>query len=387
MGTTVIATAVLLLAALAWWWHRRRTVEVDEHGVSLVRSGDRDMQQAITHARENYHLFVERLRHPQPGDEGFAVKVGITHEGFTEHLWLREVEIDGDTIHGEIANEPQNVPHRLGERWSGDRALVSDWTWLSDGLMQGNFTLRAMLPRMPRSQREPLRAMLEQRWDTRELAHRPWPADAAMPGQPRPDTLSTGDDCLMRGVQSHLDAHLGPCPQVFHELVSPGAHIDLYPYPATATREFHVVATTGMAEQPLQLPEGTAGDTHVELLLLLPREWPLDTKSWQDERRYWPLRWLKRVARFPYETGRWLGEGHVLLHGEPPAPIHESTAYDSVLLARPTRLPPALHRVRLDDGREVRLLCLYFLDAAQRQALEEGGWEDFAATLQHRLSL
>ena len=276
---------------------------------------------------------------------------------------------------------------KLGERWRGDRSRLSDWTFFSDGRMQGNFTLRAMLPRMPKAQRDPMRALLEGRWDTRELVHRPWPAGAPMPGRPLPDDLSHGDGVLMAGVQRHLDAHLGELPQVFHELVSPSAHIDLYPYPATAERPFHVVATTGMAERPMQLPEGVRGDAHVELMLLLPPQWPLDAAAWQDERHYWPLRWLKRVARFHYETGRWLGEGHVLTHGEPPTPIDASTACDAVLLARPARLPAPLHRVRLDDGREVRFLCLYFLDAEQRAQLEERGFEDLCSDLATRLSV
>ena len=387
MDLTLGLAVAALLGLLVWWWRQRRAIAVDEHGVSLVPNDDRDMERAIAHARENFHFFVERLRDPRPGDENFAVKVAITHDGNTEHLWLSDVRVDGDVLEGEIANEPQLVPMKLGERWRGDRSRLSDWTFFSDGRMQGNFTLRAMLPRMPKAQRDPMRALLEGRWDTRELVHRPWPAGAPMPGRPLADDLSHGDGVLMAGVQRHLDAHLGELPQVFHELVSPSAHIDLYPYPATAERPFHVVATTGMAERPMQLPDGVRGDAHVELMLLLPPQWPLDAAAWQDERHYWPLRWLKRVARFHYETGRWLGEGHVLTHGEPPTPIDASTACDAVLLARPARLPAALHRVRLDDGREVRFLCLYFLDAEQRAQLEERGFEDLCSDLATRLSV
>jgi uncharacterized protein YegJ (DUF2314 family) len=375
--------AACAFVCLVLWWTRRRRI-VSEDGVAAIRTGDADMERAMARARADFHLFVDRLRNPQAGDESFAIKAGIRHGGDVEHVWLTDVHVDDLGFEGEIANDPAVVPQRRGERWRGTNAELSDWTWFSNGLMQGNFTLRAMLPRMPKAQRRAAQAMLEQRWDTRELAHRPWPADAAMAGEPLSDALSPGDPTLMKGVEEHLRAHLGDLPEVFHERLSPSAHIDLYPFPATPRRPYHVVATTGMAEQPMRVPARSSADARVELLVVLPKEWPLDVGSWAEERHYWPLRWLKRVARFHYETGRWLGEGHVLTHGADPAPIDASATFDGVVLAPPHVLPPEAHRVVLADGREVRLLCLYFLDPASRAALEAHGWPAYARVLAER---
>jgi len=385
--TSVLALLVLL-AMGGWWWWRQRNVIVSEDGVSLVPTGDGDMQRAIAKAREDFHFFIARLHDPRPGDESFAIKAGITHDGHTEHIWLTDVRVDDDGFEGEIANDPQAVPFKCGDRWRGRHDQLSDWTYFSHGRMQGNFTLRAMLPRMPKADRERARAMLESHWDTQELAHLPWPPDAAMPGQPSSDAPSTGDSTLMEGVGEHLDAHFGKVERVFHEIVSPRAHIDLYPYPATHERPFHVVATTGMAEQPMRIPAGRDDSPFVELVLLLPSTWPLDQESWQEERHWWPLRWLKRVARYHYETGRWLGEGHLLTHGANPVPILPDVGFDSVLLAQPRALPESFQRVRLADGRQVHFLCLYFLDPAQRAGLGERGWEDYRAEITlTRLSL
>jgi len=376
---SIWVVVAIAAAIVVWWWLQRRRI-VSEGGVATLRSGDADIARAIAKAREDFHFFAARLANPEPGDESFAVKVGIEHEGNSEHLWLTDVRIDGEAIEGEIGNDPSWVPLKLGDRWRGTMAQLSDWVYISHGRMQGNFTLRAMLPRMPKAQREQARALLEERWDTRELVHRPWPRDAPMPGEPLPDDVSTGDSVLMDAVSAHLDAQLGKGAHVFHELVSPSAHIDLYPHPANATRPFHVVATTGAAEKALQLPPGSDADSWIELVLLLPPSWPLDNKSWKDERHYWPFRWLKRVARYHYETGRWLGPGHLLLHGDPPAPIDASTRCDAVLLAPPAALPPAFERVALPDGRSVRLLALYFLTPEERTALEAQGYEEFVRT-------
>ena len=385
-GTWVLALLIVAFGLLVvWWGHRRRQI-VSEGGINYLGPDDPDMLKAIATARENFPFFVERLRAPKPGDSDFSVKVGIKHGENTEHLWLGEVNIEGERISGTIGNDPQTVPLKFGDHWEGDVSQLSDWAFLSDGLMQGNYTLRAMLPRMPRQEREKAKLLFDWAMDTRELAHRPWPRDAGMPGEPTPDTLSDGDKQLMDGVSDHLERHFGKLPQVFHEIVSPQAHIDLYPYPADAQRRFHLIVTSGMAERPMRTPQG---DRYAELAMLLPPDWPLDTEAWNDERHYWPIRWIKRVARFHYETGRWLGEGHVLSHGEDPAPIHSSTPYDSVLLAPARPLPSSFRSLRLPDGREVQILMLYFLDAQTRARIEaaETSEQRLAAANTDRLSV
>ena len=377
------------VVVLFFWWLRRNRIDVDEGGMSQVRSDDRDMLKAFAQAQQSLPAVLEHLRDPGPGDEGFGVKVAIANaEGMVENLWVSDIAVDGETLTGTIGNEPVYVSYKLGDAWRGTLADVRDWTWMADGRMQGNFTLRAMLPRMPRAQREQFGRMLESRWDTRELVHVAATSDAQMPGAPLGFELSNGDRVLMEGVQSHLEARLGKLPAVFHELVSPSAHIDLYPFPAKEARNFHVVATTGMAEKPMQLPAGSSAPANVELLVCLPPDWSLDAKGWaRDETSFTPMRWLKRVARFPYESGHWLGEGHLLMNGSPAARIDEDSPYDSVVLTKPRGLGD-IDAVRLSDGREVRLLCLTFLRPEERERLQREGWEAFKASLDEaRLSV
>ncbi|MCM1253368.1 MAG: suppressor of fused domain protein [Clostridium sp.] len=40
---------------------------------------------------------------------------------------------------------------------------------------------------------------------------------------------------------------------------------------------------------------------------------------------YWPIRWLKYLARFPHEYKTWLGTGHTLPNGEDYVPLGEGT--------------------------------------------------------------
>jgi uncharacterized protein YegJ (DUF2314 family) len=388
MNTLVVLAISAVLAFLFLRW-RRNLVLVDEaSGVSQIRSDDADMRRAVVEARANFGHFLERLRHPGPQDQDFGVKVAIGHDGSIENLWICDVRVEGDVVEGTIANDPVQVPFRSGDAWRGCLEQVVDWAFLCDGRMQGNFSLRAMLPRMPSHQQQRFRGMLEGRWDTVELVHRPWPADAAMPGRPLPAGISHGDPMLMDAVPRLLERHLGAGADVFHEIVSPSAHIDLYPWLPTPARPFVVIATTGMAEQAMQLPTDGGADPHLELLALLPPDWPMDSTAWnRDERGYWPLRWLKRVARFHYESGHWLGEGHLLDHGDPPRAIGDSGGFVAVLLAEPTLLPPETRQVVLPDGRSVRLLQLYFLDAEARAAVDTLGWREVLARRQSGLSI
>lgn len=383
----LLFAALAVVAVFLFLRWRRNVVVVDEEsGTSQLRSDDADMQRAMAEAKTSFSLFADRLRNPMEGDDSFAVKVAIAHEAGTENIWLSDVRVMDDGVSGTIANDPIHVPLKLGDAWHCSLAQVVDWTYMANGRMQGNFTLRAVLPRMPANQRRQFSAMLEGRWDLVALEHRPWPSDAAMPGSPLPADISHGDGALMREVPAHLTRMLGTAVPVFHEIVSPSAHIDLYPYPPTPSRPYLVVATTGMAEKPMQVPANE--DRHVELLVALPPDWPLDPKQWTaDERHYWPLRWLKRVARFHYETGHWLGEGHVLDHGDPARIIADSGAFTSVLLASPSILPEAGQRVSLKDGRQVRLLQLYFLDAQARALVADSGWQAYLVQRNNPLSV
>lgn len=380
----VVGTLVL---GFLWW--RRGRIEVGEDGVSQVASDDKDMARAFAQAQQSLPEFLQRLANPQPADDGFGLKVAIRNEaGMTENLWITDVAVAGDVVTGRIGNDPVHVSYKLGDTWTGRLADVRDWTFADDGRLQGHFNLRAMLPRMPRAQREQFGQMLASRHDTRPLAHQPWPRDAAMPGEPLGYDLSSGDPMLMEAVPAHLEARLGALPEVFHEIVSPSAHVDLYPFPAGDGRRFHVIATTGMAEQAMQLAPGATGDRHVELLLTLPPAWSLAHQDWiANDALFLPMRWLKRIARFHYETGRWLGEGHLLANGEPPIAVEEGSPYDSVVLAPPAFLDGA-DRVRLGDGREVRLLHVIFLRPREREVLQREGWEAFKARLDRaRLSV
>jgi hypothetical protein len=107
---------------------------------------------------------------------------------------------------------------------------------------------------------------------------------------------------------------------VLHEVESEFVHIDVHVVRATPERPYHVLLTSGMSDRAMKVPEGAEECGYAELLLAPPRNWPVDYASFEDELNYWPVRQLKRTARFPHVYESWLWCGHTVTNGDPPSP-------------------------------------------------------------------
>ena len=62
---------------------------------------------------------------------------------------------------GAIDNEPGIVSNvTIGQQWGVDKSEVSDWMYLRDGKVYGNYTLRPLMKSMPEDQAARIRAMM-----------------------------------------------------------------------------------------------------------------------------------------------------------------------------------------------------------------------------------
>ncbi|WP_370186104.1 suppressor of fused domain protein [Aeromicrobium sp.] len=161
-------------------------------------------------------------------------------------------------------------------------------------------------------------------------------------------------------VDRHLEQWVGPVETVFHEIVSDLVHVDVHLVPAGEGRPFHTLATSGMSDRRMTVPENLRGQVpdRLEVMVMLPPDWPVDEVAWVDERSYWPVRALKVLARFPHEYGTWLGAWHSLPNGDPAEPYADDTRFCGLMLAPPIRLPQEARTFRTDDGRDVAILAM-----------------------------
>jgi hypothetical protein len=137
--------------------------------------------------------------------------------------------------------------------------------------------------------------------------------------------FATGDDGNIRHISNHIEQHIGEIELVWHEVISDLVHVDVHWVKPTSTRPYHTLITSGMSDKPMTVPSGAEEYRFGELVLSLPPDWQLSIEAFQDERYYWPVRWLKILARFPHEYDTWLCFGHTVPNEDPPEPFAQST--------------------------------------------------------------
>jgi len=81
----------------------------------------------------------------------------------------------------------------------------------------------------------------------------------------------------------------------------------------------------------------------------LPPDWRLTQEDFKNESWYWPIRWLKILARFPHEYDTWLWEGHTIPNGDPPEPFADNTQFCGVMLLPPITAPPEFATLTVGD--------------------------------------
>lgn len=179
-----------------------------------------------------------------------------------------------------------------------------------------------------------------------------------------------GDEGVHQAIEAHYEAHLGPCETVLHEIVSDLVHLDVYHWPPTPDRPVHTFATVGMSDRPMAVPDGALEDgaaRRAELLVCLPEGWPVPSQEvgsispWEDEDNYFPIRWLKQLARLPHEYDTWLGFGHTVPNGDPPRPLADTTGLSGWVLLPPMSLPASGRHVELPDGSTLDLFGIVAL--------------------------
>jgi hypothetical protein len=162
----------------------------------------------------------------------------------------------------------------------------------------------------------------------------------------------------LEAVENHIATYLGEPASVFHEMVSTTVHIDVHIVPATPERPWISLVTSGMSDLPMTVPEGAEDWRFAELMIRLPENWPLGQEDFKDERNYWPVRWLKQLARFPHEFESWLSYGHSIPNGDPPEAIAPGVPFAGMILSPPWLGGEAFSTLFLGDGTPVRFWSL-----------------------------
>ena len=170
----------------------------------------------------------------------------------------------------------------------------------------------------------------------------------------RSDFVFPDRSCVyMDEICDHLEKYIGKVDSVFHELISEYVHIDVHWIKPTPETPYHVLFTTGMSDYPMYLPEGLEDPndySHAELMVYLPESWPISDEAFKDDDNYWPVYFLKMIARFPHQYKTWMAEGHTIPNGPDAEPI-ANTNFGCILLMPPyLSAPQDFLKLQTKDG-------------------------------------
>jgi len=192
---------------------------------------------------------------------------------------------------------------------------------------------------------------------------------------------SSGDINLIEAVGSHIEKHIGKVETVLHEIVSPTIHLDVHVVLASERRPYHTLITSGMAELPMSTPRGFEDGRFAELMICLPKDWPLDSASFKDENFWWPIRILKQTARYPHDCKTWLYWGHTVIN-EDEKPYASGTNMCSLVLVEPRTIPSDGQVIRLGKKKSARLWAIIPLHREELKWKLENGFEPLNRALQ-----
>ncbi len=120
---------------------------------------EQEMDAAMELARSEVDTFIAVMQ--QGNGTDFSVKVPIEDANGTEYFWISNIKYRDGSFEGTIGNEPGIVKNvKFGQKWTIAKSEISDWMYLRDGKMHGNYTMRVMLKSLPEDQAEEMRSRL-----------------------------------------------------------------------------------------------------------------------------------------------------------------------------------------------------------------------------------
>jgi hypothetical protein len=168
--------------------------------------------------------------------------------------------------------------------------------------------------------------------------------------------FAESEEEYVNAIGGHVVKYVGPVTNVFHEVMSDLVHVDVLVVGPREERPYTTLVTCGMSDRPMRVPLENPEDLGLipelrfaELLLCLPPDWPLDPAEFRDESNYWPVRWLKKLARLPHQVDGWLGLGHTIPNGDPPQPLAGNTKFCGWVVDEPVLFPAEFRKLRVKE--------------------------------------
>ncbi|MBN1501854.1 MAG: suppressor of fused domain protein [Spirochaetes bacterium] len=153
----------------------------------------------------------------------------------------------------------------------------------------------------------------------------------------------------LSAVSRHIERHFGKVSRVLHEVLSPDIRVDIMVVEPQNGRNYLTLVTSGMGAHKMNVPQNLLNRNvdRAELIMCLPPEWDIGSISgnW-----FWPLLWMKIMARLPIKEDSWLGWGHTVPNS---CAFADNTCLSGIFLDHPHSSGEESFACKLNTGEAV----------------------------------
>ncbi|WP_034160075.1 DUF2314 domain-containing protein [Sphingomonas sp. ERG5] len=128
--------------------------------VVKVAPDDPAMEAAKREGRRTLSEFWRHQAKPARDETMFSLKYDLLPGPAVEYVWASVVKRDAQGIVGELGNTPEAPGYTLGQRVRIDEGDIIDWQYRKGSRMEGHYTTRVLLDRMPPAEAQEYRAAL-----------------------------------------------------------------------------------------------------------------------------------------------------------------------------------------------------------------------------------
>ena len=184
-------------------------------------------------------------------------------------------------------------------------------------------------------------------------------------------------------IEEHIKKYFGEYESVFHEIASPDIHLDIAAVTPTPERNHYTLVTMGAGAYEMNVPLEWRPKfpTRAEYLITLPPDW--DIKNLDNPKNYWPIKFMKTLARVPINNDTWLGIGHTMSADGENTPFAENTKLCSIVLTHPKAFEAGALTATLPNGKNVVFYLIIPIYEDELNFIHEHGFDSFEKHLRN----
>jgi uncharacterized protein YegJ (DUF2314 family) len=114
-----------------------------------VSRDDAEMNAAKARAIASLPEFYRHLASPEADESDFMIKFDVVPGDGVEYVWAAALDRSAEPMTGVLINQPLHSDQQLGQRVPIAEADIVDWAYRRGRVMQGAYTHRVLLDRMP----------------------------------------------------------------------------------------------------------------------------------------------------------------------------------------------------------------------------------------------